>query len=281
MNSLIAVLIGLVGGLGLLMLIQGIRGNQVLPNASDFDTEHDVSPAEMFAWFVGGCIAAIGVFLVTGWFVLAVTVLGVVTWMPRMLNQRGTDDLERTKAIAEWTEMIRDNMASAAGLEQALVASATYAPDPIHQEVTLFARSLDHTTLENALTRLGDDLNHPSADMVIVSLTNAARMQATDLAPLLTRLSATTREDVRLHQRVSIESNKTKLSARIVVGITLGVALMLWAFNPQLVEVYDTFEGQIMMTVILAVFGVGIWSIRRLSKPQDIDRFTARKKVVV
>lgn len=282
MNLAIAALIGFVGGLGLLMVVQGIRGYKVLPSRSDFADGEGVDGAESLVWFLGGCLAAIVVFAATGWIVLTVATLAVVAAFPRLrVGKTSEDAIEKTKAIATWTEMIRDNMAAAAGLEQALVASAEYAPQEIEKEISLFVRSLDHTNLEDALSRLGAALNHPAADMVIVSLTNAARMQASDLGPLLSRLSATTRDDVRIRQRVGIESAKIKTSARIVCAITFGVAVMLWLFNPALVAAYDTFDGQIMLVVILAVFAVGGWSIRRYAKPQEVDRFTARRKAVV
>ena len=281
MNHFIAALIGLTGGLGVLMVVQGLRGHKVLPDRSDF-ASGDVDGAETLLWFLGGSLAAIVVFAATGWIVLAAATLGFVAWFPRLKVEGGADeDIERTKAIATWTEMVRDNMAGAAGLEQALVSASEYAPAEIEKEVSLFTRSLDHTSLEDGLSRLGADLNHPSADMVIVSLTNAARMQASDLGPLLSRLAATTRDDVRLRQRVGIEAAKIKTSARIVIGITFAVATMLWLFNPALVAAYDTFDGQLMLVVILAVFGFGGWSIRRYAKPQDVDRFTARRKVVL
>lgn len=282
MNLAIAALIGFVGGLGLLMVVQGIRGYKVLPSRDDFADGESVDSTEMLVWFLGGCLAAIVAFAATGWIVLAVATLVAVAGWPRLrLGGSTEEEIEKTKAIATWTEMIRDNMAAAAGLEQALVASAEYAPQEIEKEIALFVRSLDHTNLEDALSRLGTELNHPAADMVIVSLTNAARMQASDLGPLLSRLSATTRDDVRLRQRVGIESAKIKTSARIVCGITFGVAVMLWLFNPALVAAYDTFDGQIMLVVILAVFATGGWAIRRYAKPQEVDRFTARRKVVV
>lgn len=282
MNLAIAALIGFGGGLGLLMVIQGIRGYKVLPSRSDFVDGEGVDGVEMLVWSLGGCLAAIVVFAATGWIVLAVATLGGVAGWPRLrLEGSSEEDIDKTKAIATWTEMIRDNMAAAAGLEQALVASGEYAPQLIEKEISLFVRSLDHTNLEDALSRLGTELNHPAADMVIVSLTNAARLQASDLGPLLTRLAATSRDDVRLRQRVGIESAKIKTSARIVCAITFGVAVMLWLFNPALVEAYDTFDGQLMLVAILAVFAVGGWSIRRYAKPQEVDRFTARRKVVV
>ena len=45
----------------------------------------------------------------------------------------------RIEAIATWTEALRDNLSGAAGLEQAIMASAIEAPEPIRDEVTQLA----------------------------------------------------------------------------------------------------------------------------------------------
>lgn len=279
MNFLVATLIGFGGGLGLLMLIQGVRGYQLLP---DLDKDAAGDGAETIVWVFAGLLAGLVILVVTGWIVLAVATFGFIAFLPRLRDDaEAKHDIEKTKAIASWTEMVRDNMAGAAGLEQAIILAAEYAPSEIHSEVSLFVRSLDHTSLEEALPRLGDALDNPAADMVIVSLTNAARMQSSDLGPLLSRLASTTRDDVRLRQRVGIEASKIKTSARIVGVITASVAVLLWLINPKLVEAYDSFQGQLMLTLILMVFAGGGWAIRRYAKPEKVDRFTARRRVAL
>ena len=270
---------GFGGGLGLVMMIQGFRGKRVLPEIA---SDGSANVAEFAAWAAAGLFVAIITFALTGWFVLAVAFGGLVMRVPRVrAESQAKEDMDRTKAIATWTEMVRDNMAGAAGLEQALVLAAEYAPAKIYSELSLFTRSLDHMPLEEALPRLGEDLNHPASDMVVVALTNAARMQASDLGPLLSRLASTTRDDVRLRQRVGIEAAKIKTSSRIVLGVTGFVAVFLYFINPELVAAYDSAEGQVVLTVVFMVFGAGIWSIRRYSKPEEVDRFTARRRVTL
>src|SRR3546814_20690235 len=52
--------------------------------------------------------------------------------------------IARTEAIASWTEMIRDSIVAASGLEEAIVATAPVAPTPLASEVrTLFRRLHD------------------------------------------------------------------------------------------------------------------------------------------
>src|SRR3546814_5847459 len=56
-----------------------------------------------------------------------------------------------TEAIASWTEMIRDSIVAASGLEEAIVATAPVAPTPIASEVRTLVRRLEHQRLPDAL----------------------------------------------------------------------------------------------------------------------------------
>ena len=67
-------------------------------------------------------------------------------------NRRG-EAVGRIEAVAGWSEMLRDTMAGAAGLEQAIVATATVAPLPIRAEVATLAVRLE-TTPRSGTTRL-------------------------------------------------------------------------------------------------------------------------------
>src|SRR3546814_2921329 len=55
--------------------------------------------------------------------------------------------IARTEAIASWTEMIRDSIVAASGLEEAIVATAPVAPTPIASEVRTLVRRLEHQRL--------------------------------------------------------------------------------------------------------------------------------------
>ena len=57
----------------------------------------------------------------------------------------------KVEAIAGWAEMLRDTMAGAAGLEQAIIASAAVAPLPVRRSVATLAARLEHDRLAPAL----------------------------------------------------------------------------------------------------------------------------------
>jgi tight adherence protein B len=100
--------------------------------------------------------------------------------LPGILGGKATRQraIDRTEAIASWTEMIRDSIVAASGLEEAIVATANVAPAPIASEVRPMVRRLDHERSPTRLVAFGEDLNHPSGDLVVAALVIASRMEA-------------------------------------------------------------------------------------------------------
>ncbi len=277
MTVLVTVFLGASFGLGLWMLFAGMRGIQLLPSLTALfpgDTKAEVA----LGWFAGSAIAGVLTFATTGWPVAAVIVAGIVVWLPRPLAARSSrqDESAKTEAIASWTEMIRDNIAGSAGLEQALIASASVAPLAIAPELRRFAARLDRMSTVDALARLGADLDHPSADLVVVALVNAARMEARELGPLLGRLAETIRADVRMRLRVEVGRARIRTSARIVVATTLVTMAFLFAFSRQLLKAYDSTTGQLWLLLVASVFALGGWMLSSYGQIDMPERFAAR-----
>jgi tight adherence protein B len=59
--------------------------------------------------------------------------------------------IDKTEAIASWAESVRDTMAAAAGLEEALAATAVAPPAAIAPQVRRLAERLRHQRLTDAL----------------------------------------------------------------------------------------------------------------------------------
>lgn len=277
MTVLISVLLGAAFGLGLWLFYAGARGIQLLPSISTVFPS-DVRTEKAFAWSAGSAVAGVLVFALTGWPVAAVITAGIVVWLPRPLAAQSSrqDESAKTEAIASWTEMIRDNMAGSAGLEQALIASSAVAPLAIAPQLRRFAARVDRMSTVDALARLGADLDHPSADLVVVALVNAARMEARELGPLLGRLAETIRADVRMRLRVEVGRARIRTSARIVVATTLVTMAFLFAFSRQLLKAYDSTTGQLWLLLVAGVFGLGGWMLHSYGQIDMPERFAAR-----
>jgi Flp pilus assembly protein TadB len=277
MTAIAVVVAGAGVGLGLWSVILGLRGTSVLPSIGDLFPSVERTEVAL-AWVAGSALTGLVVFAATGWLVAALLASGVVVAVPRAVAARADRNchLARTEAVAVWAEMIRDNIAGAAGLEQALVASAAVAPKAIRPELRRFSGRLDRMATVDALGRLGTELDHPSADLVVVALVNAARMEARELGPLLGRLAETIRADVRMRQRVEVGRARIRTSARIVVATTVITIAFLFVFSRQLLEAYNSTAGQLWLVLVGGVFALGGWMLHAYGQIDMPERFAAR-----
>ena len=112
--------------------------------------------------------------------------------LPTLLAGRGerTRQVARTEAIAGWAEMLRDTLSAAAGLEQAILATAPVAPAPIRTEVLALAERLGSERLIPALRQFATELADPTGDLVVAALVLASGNEARRLAELLSSLAA-------------------------------------------------------------------------------------------
>ena len=215
------------------------------------------------------------VFAVSRWPMAAIAG-GLLGWFaPELFASRSSRDaaLARTEAIASWTEMLRDTIASAHGLEAAIVTTAPVAPEAIRPEVEQLARSLKRMPLTEALCRLAVDLAHPISDLVVASLTVAANGAVRDLAELLGMLADSARDEAAMQMRVEASRARMRTAVRVIAGVTVATALGLVVLNRSYVEVYATVTGQVVLAAIAAAWGTALWWLASMSRFRQPERF--------
>lgn len=277
MQLLVVALVGAAFGVGVWLGITAVRGVRVLPQAASLVPDA-VRAERATVWLSISVLAGVIVGLGTGWPVAGVAAFAGVLFGPAVLGgtAQRTSGVEVAEAVATWTDMIRDTMAGAAGLEEALVQTASVAPDPIRPQLDRFSYRLRHHTLDEALTGLAAELGHPSADLVVAALAAAGRLQARDLGSLLARLAEAIRGDVRMRARVEVGRARIRTSARIAVATTVATVVFLYLFARHLLEPYDSLAGQAWLLVVAGVFLTAGWLLHRYGRLQAPDRFTLR-----
>lgn len=216
--------------------------------------------------------------VVTGWVVGALLVTLAVWALPSLLahDRNRARRLARIEAVATWAEMMRDTLAAAAGLEQAILASAAVTPDAIHTEITTLATRLEAGhPLAPSLRHLADDLADPTADLVISALVLASTQQARNLSELLGSLAATAREQVAMRLRVEAARARTRTSARIIAGTTMTFAALLVLLNREFLTAYDTTTGQLALAGIGGLFAVGFAGLAKIAVVAEPTRLLA------
>lgn len=272
-----ALVTGAACGIGAWMAVGAVAGWTLLPTA-DGVRRRGLQVQRLLATSGAALLAAVLVLVVTGWPVAAVLAAVGVAMAPRLLGggQARKEQIARTEAVASWAESVRDTMAAAAGLEEAIVATAVAPPAAIAREVRMLAQRLRHQRLVDALEAFGADLRHPSADLVVAALTIAARMEAADLTGLLSRLAVSIRDDATMRVKVETSRARLRTSARIILGSVAATVALLMVLNRSYLDAYDSVVGQFMLLVVGLIFATGGWLLARMSDIDLPERFVPR-----
>jgi Flp pilus assembly protein TadB len=268
-RTALGVLTGLGVGAGLLLIAAGWRGWQSDPSTR---------PARVLPW------ARIGVGLGTGFVVLVATrwvavaaALGLLaaSWQQLFGGARASRNaIERLEALAGWTESLRDLVATGAALPEALSASLpAAAPVLVTPLAGLVDRLRSREQLEPALHAFAADMNDVSADLVVAALLLNSRAQGRQLHAVLSALARSARQELAMRRAVEAERRSTRRGVRIVLVVTVGMALGLDLLNPGYVAPYRTATGQLVLSVVVAIFGCGFVWLQRLARIPVAGRF--------
>lgn len=282
----VMLLLGAGVGIGLLLIIAGLQGRAVF-GGGDRDEDDDVdrrragSPGSRRSrrWLVAGTVGSVA-WLASGWF--AAGLIGVVAalMLPRMFGGQGArrEWIAKTQAIATWTEMLRDTMAAADGVEEAIAATVPIAPHPIRREVGLLdARRRSEQPLTEALAAFGREIDHPSADLVVASLSMAASGEGSDFVGVLTRLATMTRDESRMYSRIEASRATVHSSGRIILLVFVGTIVLISLISNDFLEPYGTVAGQLWLALVGSLFAAGVLVIDRMSQIELPERFTPRR----
>jgi Flp pilus assembly protein TadB len=223
-----------------------------------------------------GLVVGILTLLASRWIVAAVGLGLLAAYWDRVAGDARAERLgiARLDALASWTESLRDTIAGAIGLEQAIPATAANAAAAIRPSLNLLVDRLRiREPLPDALVKFADDLGDPSADVICSALVLNARLRGPGLRDVLTALAQSTREELDMRRRIESSRKSIRRSVKIVLIIVLSVMGGLTVFNHEYVSAYDDLTGQLVLLIVALVFFGGIMWLRRLATPEKIGRF--------
>jgi len=224
----------------------------------------------------GAAAVVIGILILvsTRWVAAAVGI-GLLAYNWRSLSGAGAERqaVARLEGLATWTESLRDTIAGAVGLEQAIPSSTRIAAPSIREPLLRLVDRL-HTRMPmpDALRLFAGDLDDPSADLIIAALIINSRLRGPGLRDLLGALSRSVREELDMRRKVSAERRSTRRSVQIVVLVSVGMAIGLAFIDRSFLAPYSTPVGQLVLALIAVLYGLGIWWLRRLAKFETPQR---------
>jgi len=271
-GPVLAVIAGGAAGGGLFLLVAALRGLPVRPGRQ---ARFSRQPRQLAGPHgAAALVAGSAMLILTRWVAGAIGVaLLVLTWRTLSGAAEERRTLARLEALATWTESLRDTIAGAVGLEQAIPASLRAAAPSLHDPLArLVGRLHTRMPMAEALRSFADDLDDPGADLIVAALIINARLRGPGLRHLLGALSASVREELDMRRKVNAERRSTRRSAQIVVGVSVGLALGLALFNRSYVRTYGSPVGQLVLVLVVGLYAAGFAWMRRLATFKEPER---------
>ena len=270
----------LIGG-GLAVAAAGVRGVPPALAREASPRRKDDRPRHRSRLTQAGMAVAVAVVVLaaTGWPVAAVLAAGAAAGLPTLsgMRRRTVDQRAVVEAIAAWTEMLRDAVASGRGVQEAVALTAPLAPAALREAtLSLRARSV-RGPLAPALRSFADEVGDPMADLVAATLTLAATREVRELADLLGALARTTRQRAAL--RLAAEAGRAgmRTTARSIAGMTIVLLVGMMALQPAYLSPYATPIGQVVALAAAGWFALGFWGLSRLGRPATPRRLHLRE----
>jgi len=224
-------------------------------------------------------VAFIVVLAITGWMVVAGSVALLIAAIPGIGRPyiQTRNEQELIDGIATWTEQLRDTLAGAHGLEQAIIATSIHAPVALQAQVKKLASFIGYGSLEDGLRRFGDDLNNSTADFVVAALVTAYQHQARDLGMLLTQIAQCARDESKMRSRVWVGRARTRSAVKIIATVIAVFILGLFSLNRPYLQPYSSIQGQVVLSGILAVFAASLSLMQSMAQIIEPERFVRRR----
>lgn len=274
LSTLAIIALGALVGAGILLLVVALMGTEPKPPSVRRGGASSLLRARKR--IVIAAVVGLVTLVVTQWPVAAVGAALFSLAAPALLGgaKAEREQTARLEGLASWTESLRDTIAGAVGLEQAIPATVYAAAPAIQPQLRLLVDRLRvRVPLATALRGLADDLDDPSADLVVAALVLNAKLRGPGLRQVLTSLSDAARAELEMRQRVTAGRSSTRRSAQIVTIFSLAIMTGITLANPEFVEPYDSAQGQVVLLVIAALFAAGFWWMKRLSGVDMPARF--------
>ncbi|WP_246576294.1 type II secretion system F family protein [Actinospica durhamensis] len=279
--TLEALLAGIVAGGGVALLIAALVGLRPKEGAGIGE--------KLGAWLrkAGQRLAialliGIGVAVLTHWPVAGAAIAVLIFFWNALFGGLSSErlGLQRVEALATWTESLRDTIAGAVGLEQAIPSAARSAGPLLAPHLDLLVDRLRaRMPLAAALHLLADDIDDSSADLIIAALILNARLRGPGLRDVLGALASSAREEVDMRHRVMAQRASTRRSVQIIAICVTVVVLGLALFDHRYVEAYDSAVGQGVLLIVVCFFAGGFLWLRRLAEMKTPERFLLRVEV--
>ena len=270
--TVLGVALGLCLGLGLLVVCASFRG----AGAPRTAPRRRVVPEQIALRITAAVLGAAVAGLATQWLVLALAG-AVAGWqLPQMVTRRQAERLRMQRAVGliEFIELLADMLeGSGQGLEAVVRAAAQVAPRAVRRETEVLAAELGgRVSMSEALAAFAEVMADPICDQLVMAFRLGESEQ---LGRVLRSVAAGGRAEVDLRRRVDASRSGVIWTGRMIIGLTIAIALLLALVDRTYLAPYSTPGGQLLLLVVVGIMGLSIWAMDRVARIRAPHRLLA------
>jgi tight adherence protein B len=209
-------------------------------------------------WVLPACVVATGVYM------------AIRLWQRQ---DRSTNEVERTDALASWIENLRDVLIAGDQPIGAIASTVSTCPALIRPHVRRLSAGLGRQEPDVVFRRFADDIDDPLGDLVAAGLLIAVQRGARTVA-VLTSLAEQARHQADRRRIVDAERAPMQREVGLLTLImgSLIVGLLVFGRSDYL-RPYETGGGQIFLAGVIAIYAVLLLRVQRLARYPRPSRF--------
>ncbi|MCC6237118.1 MAG: type II secretion system F family protein [Dehalococcoidia bacterium] len=171
--------------------------------------------------------------------------------------------------LVDLLQVVAGGLTAGQSFLQSVAAAAREIGDPIASELRLFLNEIElGATMDGAFERLRNRVGDEDLSLVIDAVLIQRRVGG-NLAEVLTNISWTIRERIRIRGEVAALTGQAKMSGWVLGGLPVGLAMILTAINPNYMSpLFTTDMGRLMLAGGIVSEVAGFIVMRKIASVQ-------------
>ncbi len=171
--------------------------------------------------------------------------------------------------LVDLLQVVAGGLTAGQSFLQSVSAAAKEIGDPIGGELRLLLNEIElGATMEGAFERLRDRVRDEDLSLVIDAMLIQRRVGG-NLAEVLTNISWTIRERIRIRGEVAALTGQAKMSGWVLGGLPVALALILSALNPDyMAPLFTTDTGHLLLAGGITSEVIGFALMRKIASVQ-------------
>jgi tight adherence protein B len=181
-------------------------------------------------------------------------------------QRRGARQAKINEQLNDLLQVVAGGLTAGQSFLQALASAADKVGEPLGMELRLMLNEVElGSTLEDALGRLRERAQDDDLDLAIDAILIQRRVGG-NLAEVLTNISWTIRERIRMRGEVKALTGQARLSGWLLSLLPIGLGVALFLMDPEYMSVMvDTSLGRMLLAGGLTAEFIGFLLMRKIA----------------